>query len=117
MAALGWLLNLDFAGGGVAITYTSEGEIRLYTAANWTGVSFALETNIRAISGTAYARMWDKTSAAAVSGSDLSTTATVKTRLRSGALTLTDTHEYESQFAHSVGGSGETWGARPIALP
>lgn len=104
--------------GKVAIgAYASYGEIRLYTSANWSGVSIVFETNMRATAGMVNARVWDKTALSAIAGSELSTTAAVKTRLRSGTITLVNGNEYESQFALSAGATGETWGGRLIGLP
>jgi len=108
--------------GKLTLTWTSKGEPQLFTAANWSGVTWVFQATLRvATTGTAYARAWDRTSSVVVTGSEISTTATAKTRVRSGALTvgagtgeLVDAHEYESQFAVSVGGSAETWGGRLI---
>jgi len=114
---LAFLMNLGFAGGS-GLIYASLGEQQLFTSANWSGVSWVFQATLyNATTGTAYARAWDRTAAATVAGSDISTTATVKTRVQSGAITLVDGHEYEPQYARSVGGDGGTWGGRLIGLP
>ena len=48
--------------------------------------------------GTAKARIYNVTDAAAVAGSEVTTTSTTYVRLRSGAVTLANTKEYQVQF-------------------
>ena len=96
---------------GIGLYSSDQGAHRVFTSANWTGGSFVFEVHMRAAVGTAYARLWDRTAGALVASSELSTTSTTKARVRSGALTLTDGHEYEAQFARSTGGKCGRWAA------
>lgn len=100
------------ASGGVA--YTSCGVPFLYTAANWLGAAFYHEAYMKATSGTVYARIYDVTAAAEVASSEISTAETSSTRLRSLAITLTDTHVYMLQTGTT--GAGEIKGGQLIAI-
>jgi hypothetical protein len=69
-----------------------------YVSTEW-GVrnAFYLDVMLKAVTGTMYARLWDKTAAAAVTGSQISTTESDWTRVRSSALALTSGNEYRVQ--------------------
>ncbi len=54
--------------------------------------------------GTAQARLYDVTAAAEVSGSLIETTATTRTRVLSGALTLDPSHVYQTQVQNATAG-------------
>ena len=97
-----------FAPKSAALAYVSHTKKFLFTAANYgAGVSHYFEAQIRATSGTALVRLYDETSAGAVSGSTLSTTSATIVRLRSGALTLTDGNEYVAQFGKAPADSAD----------
>lgn len=100
-------------------TYNSYGVPFLYTASNWTGVVFRFEAYMQATSGIVAGRVWDKTISAAVAGSDLQALAVVTTEFvrkrSSSALSLTNGHEYESQFARIANGIGNVLGAHLVA--
>lgn len=92
----------------------------LYTAARWGAQSWYLEAYLRATSAKALARLYDVTAAAAVAGSVVTQDnaqdgLAALTRLRSGALTLTDGHEYRVQFGVQNGGAGAYLGAKLVA--
>jgi hypothetical protein len=93
------------------------GDIFLYTEANWSGVVFVFQSTLRATSGTGYARAYDKTLAAEVAGSIVSSVALNDDRVRSGPIILVDGHEYQAQVAKSVGGTAFVKSARYIAAP
>src|SRR3990167_4579750 len=77
----------------------------LFTAANYGTVSVYVEVYIRAISGTAYARLYNETATAVVANSTVSTASSTFQRLRSSAITLVDGNSYRIQLGKS--GSGE----------
>lgn len=87
----------SFAAKSGSITYVTLPAIHLYTSADW-GSTVVLQVTMRAAVGEAHARLWDKTAAAAVASSDLSTTSSTSVRLRTGALTLVDGNEYQVQL-------------------
>lgn len=84
-----------------AIVYLLQAGAFSYVAANYGTVAFFFEAFHRARSGTAYARLYDVTLAAAVAGSTVNTASATHVRQRSGALTLTDGSTYEAQFGKS----------------
>lgn len=93
--------------GVPAITYTFRSGIRLFTAANWSpDRAIVFEASIRATAGTARARLFDVTAAAAVANSEVTTTSSSMTRLRSAAITLVDGNEYRMQTGKAVGSTG-----------
>lgn len=61
------------------------------------------EAYLRAVSGLARARLFNKTDNAVVPGSEVSTTSGLRTRVRSGALTLVDGKEYVTQIGAETG--------------
>jgi hypothetical protein len=97
--------------------YGFYGHPFLYTAANWSNVTFVFEVYMRATVGTVNARAFNETDGTPLAGSDVSTASGSLVRLRSGAVTLIDGKEYRSQFALSAGASGETLSAELIAIP
>ncbi|KKM05738.1 hypothetical protein LCGC14_1751080 [marine sediment metagenome] len=98
-------------------TYTTYGAPFLYTAANWgSALAFHLEVYIKAATGTARARLWNDTDGAVVTDSGLNTAVTSYTRLRSGALSLTDGKTYAVQFGTEDGTAGEFKHGKIIAL-
>lgn len=96
-----------------ALSYTSKGEEFNYVAANWANRTIVLQVSIRTTSGTAYARLYDDTAAAVVTGSSLSTENNTMTRLRTGGLTLVDGHNYHAQVG-PTGGNTKTLGGRLV---
>ena len=97
--------------------YTSYGAPFLYTAANWNAaVEFFLEVYLKAIAGTVRARLWNVTDGAVVAGSGLSTASASYTRLRSGALTLTDGKSYLVQFGTEEVANGAFKSGKIIAV-
>jgi hypothetical protein len=99
------------------IVWNEYGTIGRHTSGSWANVTFHFEATMQANAGTVYARAFNKTDGLDVAGSQVSTMASVKTRVRSGSITLVDGKEYVSQFAHSVGGAGEMWGAQVLGVP
>lgn len=99
------------------ISYTSMGDIFLFTSANWTPApTWHLEATMRATSGTAEARLFDLTDTAEVADSPVTTASATHDRVRSSAITLTDAHEYEAQFGTTAADSGEARGAGLIGI-
>lgn len=98
------------------VVFALHGKTFLYTAANWPTLSWYLEADMRATTGTARARLWDVTAGAAVASSDITTTSTTFTQVRSSAVTLTDAHEYRIQYGTFPGDNGETRGATLIGI-
>lgn len=101
-------------------TLTPPGRF-LYTAANWGAVSWFLEVVMRATSSIALAQLYDVTSGAPVASSVISqdnrnSPQTAPVRVRSGALTLVDGHEYMVQFGNQDGGAGTYVEAQLIAV-
>jgi hypothetical protein len=89
----------------------------LFTAANWSGVSWYLEAYLRANGGKVLARLYDVTADAPVANSTITADATVvNTRVRSSALALTDGHEYRVQFGLQDGGGGAFTGAKLVSF-
>lgn len=99
------------------VSYTSMGDIFLFTSANWTPApTWYLEATMRATSGTARARLFDLTDTAEVADSPVTTASATHDRVRSSAITLTDAHEYEAQFGTTGADSGEARGANLIGV-
>ena len=96
----------------VPLLYTAYGMPFLFTETEWSGGVFTLEVYMRAITGTAYARLFNTSDMVAVTGSDLSTASAAFVRLRSGPLALVDAKEYRVQFARDS--SGEFLGAKLV---
>ncbi len=75
-----------------------DGTVVTYFEAN-------IDTSGTTSSDITYARLYDKTAGAAVSGSEVSCLGTEgEVRKRSGAITLVDGHEYYVQYAQAVSG-------------
>jgi len=101
--------------GTPIVTYTSVGNIFLYTSANWnTAISFFLEASFRATAGTANVRLFNLTADAAVASSNITSTSSTLGRVRSSALTLVNTNEYQVQVGTSSSGTGAITGAKLI---
>lgn len=84
--------------GSAGVTYSLSGMPFFWdTSERPSNVQPYFEVFIRAVSGTGYARLFDLTVDAPVSGSELSTTLASYQRKRVGPLTLTDQHEYMAQ--------------------
>ena len=100
------------------VTYTSTGPEFAYDSARWKDVDWYVEYYMRADSGTFYARLYDVTAAAAVTGSDASTTSTTPVRIRVGPVTLTNGNSYRVQRGvdTALGDAGELINARLVAL-
>lgn len=98
-------------------TYSSYGEAFLYTAADWLNVTIKFEAHMRAITGTAYARLYNETTANPVIFSEVSTTSSTFVLVRSAALSLTDGHVYRAQLAKTagIGGQAECHGVHLVA--
>ena len=111
------LILATFAPTAIPSTYESHGAPFLYTAAKWGGsLTFYLEVYIKAVTGTARARLWNDTDGSVVTGSGLSTAQTSYTRLRTSALTLIDGKSYLVQFGTEDGTAGEFGNGRLIVL-
>jgi hypothetical protein len=100
-----------------AIVWTNRGLIQLFSI---TGLpasqTYWFEIDLQATAGTVRGRLMNKTTAVAVTGSEVSTAAAVKTRVRSaGGVTLADGAEYETQTGKGASDTGNWWGSQ--ALP
>ncbi len=87
----------------VGIVYVTVKVIRLLED----GLDRVFEVDMLQTTGTAHARLWDKTGAAVVTSSELSTTSGTIVRLRTGTLTLIDGREYQAQFGTTAADAGE----------
>ncbi len=106
-----------FSPKAAAFIFVSLDKRFLYTSANFgAGVNHYLEVHVRANTGTAFARLYDVTAAAVVSGSTVSTTSSSIARLRSSALTLVDGNEYVVQFGKAPADSADKLGADLISF-
>jgi hypothetical protein len=89
--------SLFLVKGGTNGPFSNSGA-KLHTLnANWSPTQkFALEVSIYSSNsaGTAYAELWDMTSNSGLVASQISTTSTTATLLRSGQFTLTPGHAY-----------------------
>lgn len=100
---------------GAMYFYNSYGLPFFYNAANWRGANFYLEVFIRAVSGTAIARLFDETGGFAVANSTINTTSLFFERLRTdSSLYLMDGHSYRIQFGKSGSDIGEALGAKLV---
>lgn len=100
-------------------TFSSYGVPFLYTQANWgtggAGLTFYYEVYMKAVTGNAFTRLYNETTSTAVANSQMSTTSTSYSRLRTAsALTLTDGQVYRAQFGKVGSEAGETKGAKLI---
>ncbi len=87
-------------------------EVALNPASAWYFEAFLL-----AASGdTARARLYDITADAAVANSEVTTTNTAVTRVRSSAITLVDGHDYKAQFGSTLADTGYTHGADLVGV-
>jgi hypothetical protein len=98
------------------LNYTSYGIPFYYESANWNNVSFHLEVYMRAVSRSAYARLYNETDGVAVSGSVLMTGSASFNRQRSGSLSLTNGKEYRVQFGSGTSTAGEALGGKLVAV-
>jgi hypothetical protein len=81
------------------VAWLESGRLFLYTAANWGYTrTWYFEATLKATVGTARAKLYDVTAASYVTDSEVTTTSSTKTRVRSSAITLTDGHTYEVHF-------------------
>jgi len=102
----------------VAPSYVSYGSPFLYTQANWnsgSGSSFTFEVYWKKTIGNVFARVWDETSSAEVTGSVVYISDSTFVRTRTGDLTLTDGHIYRAQLGHVTGASGEVYSAKLLS--
>lgn len=95
----------------IGVVWTDGDVIKLFTASKWSATSFYFEVTMKAIVGTYRARLYDVTASAAVVGSEVTTTETSPTRVRSGAISLVDGNEHRAQFGSVPGDSGDEFGA------
>lgn len=102
--------------GAATAVFGVQGKGFTYTAANWPGLTWYFEVDMRATAGVACARLWDITIGASVVGSEITTNSTTFVRQRSNALTLIDNHKYRAEFGTVVGDSGETCSATVIGI-
>lgn len=81
----------------------------LFTSGNWVAstITIYFEVVLKASSGTAYGALYT-TGGSVVSGSEVSTTNTTTTRVRSGPITLSDATEYELRIKSSSGSDTTT---------
>ncbi len=100
----------------VVVVWTFKGVAELFTAANWGTGSTYFQVHMKAIIGTYRARLYNVTDSSAVVGSEVNTVATSYTRVRSGAITLTDGKEYRGQVGSVAGDSGDQLGAKWITF-
>jgi len=100
-----------FIAKAAGAAYVSYGKLFLYTAANWSGGSFYLESTMLVVSGEAKCRLYDTTTSTAVTDSEVSTTSATAARVRSSALTLTDGDVYTIQLLGSPAGDSRILGA------
>lgn len=98
------------------VTFNSHGALFLYAAANWDNHEFFLEVEIKAVTGTARARLFDETANAEVTDSGLDTTEITFQRLRSPALALTNGNIYRLQFGNESTEVAQTLGGGLIAI-
>lgn len=101
---------------GAGVVYFLQAGAFSYVAANYGTVAFFFEAFHRARSGTAYARLYDVTLAAAVAGSTVNTASATHVRQRSGALTLTDGSTYEAQFGKSGTDAAAAMGGKVVII-
>lgn len=84
--------------------------------ADYTSASYFFEAVLKTSAGTAYAQLYDLTSAAAISGSEVSTTATSNTRIRSSEITLLTAKNYTVQYKNSASNTTTYYGSKVIAI-
>ena len=101
-----------------AIVYTTLSQRRIYLDDQW-GDIVEFEVNMRAVSGTAYARVVEAGTLLPVSGSEVQTSSATFVRVRSGnfKINLVDGNEYQVQFGTAVGDSGEALTADMLHQP
>ncbi len=98
--------SMSVIGEAAEILFTQFGNVlRLIDPADYpTGAEFFLEVSLAATGGTARARLFNVTTAAAVTSSELTTTDADATRLRSPALTLASgANTYRVEYGTEVG--------------
>ena len=110
-------LPYTFAAKDAGIVYVvDKGDVFYFDSANYGSGSWYFEVYYRATSGTAYARLWDITGAAAVADSTQDTTEGSLVRERSVALALVDGREYRVEFGSGDGAGGKAAGAKLIFI-
>lgn len=97
-------------------TWFSYGSRFLYTASNWGTVTFYLEVYMRALTGKAFARLYNETDSVPIFNSVVATKSSTHVRLRSSAITLTDGKVYRVQFGRISGDSGSFISGRIIVV-
>lgn len=100
--------------GPQPITWTTYGLIKLYRDEHYPpSVTLHFEAVFRATAGTVYARAIDHNTLAEISGSLISTSSPVMTRIRSGDIraSLVDLQELRAQFGTEPGAAGFFLGA------
>lgn len=103
------------AAGGIVWTLLED--VKLYTSTHYpSSTTWYYEATMKATSGTACSRAYDKTLGAAVSDSEITTTSGTYTRVRSIAVTLVDGHEYQGQVGTSGADGGDVVGSRLIGF-
>lgn len=101
----------------VGIVYTLVGNPQLFEEAEYEGtISIYFEAYLRAFVGTANARLRNVTDDTVVSGSEISTALTDKTRVRSSAITLVDGKEYQAEGGIASGDAMDIQGSQFIPL-
>jgi len=98
------------------MVYTDYGAPFLFTEDHWRTIRVVLEVYMKAVVGTIFARVIDKTSGLPVANSEVNTAVVTFQRIRSLELTLIDTHEYQIQFGKVLGHSGEALSGRLIII-
>ena len=110
------MLTFSAKTDGTIVYATHDDSPFLFTAANFdSAFGHYFEAFFRAVSGTANARLYDNTAAAAVAGSELSTMSSSNVRLRSGSLTLVDGNVYVAQFGTSAADSAARKSAQVLS--
>lgn len=103
----------SFAGktAGVVISWTSYGGLFEYLDSQFGYLTITLKVCMYQTTGTAYARLYDTTDAAAVADSEISTTSGTAVVVESDPLALEDGHLYQVQFGTEAGDAGAFYSA------
>lgn len=80
----------------------------------YSGGTYYFEIVMKTSAATAYSELYNKTAGAAVSGSEVTTTSTSNTRLRSSALTLTGSDTYTDRYKNDGSNTTTYYGARVV---
>jgi hypothetical protein len=98
-------------------THPNYSPAYLYTAGDWNPaptVYFEATMAATAGGGTAYAELYNVTDTASVASSEVTTTSTTPTRLRSGAVTLTTAKQFKVRTKAQSGTTARVYAARLI---